>query len=88
MFRKLKLPALLLLGAALSLLSPTTALARHHDDERREHRHRFHVYVAPAPRYYVAPDPSYYVPPSWGFSVTLGPRHVAPRSRYYSRRVL
>jgi len=50
MFKKLKLPALLL-GAALALLSPSMARAEHHG---RERHHRFGVYLGyeHGPRHY------------------------------------
>jgi len=49
--KKFKLPVLAL-GAALALLTPVSAFARHHHDyEWREHRHGVRVYVGPAPAY-------------------------------------
>ena len=55
MFKKLRLPALVL-GTALALLSPSAAVAKDH--ERREHkRHRFSISIGSGPRYY---GPAYY----------------------------
>src|SRR5437870_3728536 len=45
MFKKLRLPALLLLGSALTILTPNVGLARDHD---RDEHHRFRTYS----RYY------------------------------------
>jgi len=68
MLKKFRLP-ILALGTTLTLLSPTAALARHHHDERREHRHRVWrenlpagVYAGPA---YVYGYGGYY--DRWGY---------------------
>ena len=56
MFKKLKLPALVL-GAAL-MLSPGVGLAREHEREEHEHHRRdFSVYFGYGPSYY---SPNYY----------------------------
>jgi hypothetical protein len=53
MFKKFRLPALFVLGTALTLLSPNSALARHHERyEHVHHRHRFTVHIGVGPRYY------------------------------------
>lgn len=57
MFKKLRLPLLLVLGAALTMLSPSAAQAKRHEHER--HHSRFSVYFGVSPRYY-APAPGYY----------------------------
>ena len=71
MFQKLRLPLLLLLGAALTVLSPGAVQAKRHEQEREHHRSRFsfsvgvqHGYVAPGyyPRYYAG---GYY--DRWGY---------------------
>ncbi len=49
MFKRFRLPALVL-GTALTLLSPSMALARHY---KREHHHRFSFYFGYGPRHYV-----------------------------------
>jgi hypothetical protein len=49
MFKKLKIPALIL-GTALALLGPSAAQAREY--EREHHHHRFSVFFGYTPRHY------------------------------------
>lgn len=66
MFKKLRLPALVL-GTALALLSPGAAVAKDHGP--REHkRHRFSISIGAGPRYYYGPgyyERGYY--DRWGY---------------------
>jgi hypothetical protein len=61
MFKKFRLPLLLVLGAVLTVLTPSTALAKNHDHDRgRRHHSRFSFYFGVAPRRYAVPPPRYY----------------------------
>lgn len=80
MLKKFRLPALAL-GAALTLLSPMAALARHHEPDRddyqvrieRHHRPHFRVFFGPSVRY----------GPNYGYYDEFGFWHPYPMGGYY-----
>ncbi len=55
MFKKFRLPLLLVLASVLTVLSPNTASARDHGREHRRHHSRFSFSVGVGPRYVPAP---------------------------------